>query len=981
MAAYDERELSVGIVIEACALGFIGILISLSFFIFNVRLRSNRVIKMSSPILNLFIACGGILLSSCCVLYGMDYFLRDFTDAASAICQTRVGLLACGSTLLFGPMFLKSWRVHRLFKNAGKRRVVIKDSRLLLMTGGLLLVDIVLVVIWQTTDPLQFRPVLLYRQMEAETTITTTNNLNLTLARAYASQQPISRVHGCTSASAPSWLAAFLLLKMALLCYGLFLSWQTRAVALPSMNDSRCIVVSSLTTVTMAMVAISVSHVLYEQPNAVYACVVLSVWLCAVVSICMAFIPKATLWWRNPEAKGLRVSLTSTCSTLPLNPVEQLEDELGQAAAQNEVLRKSLEEKDTSLRQLQQHLTNAHKRLSHLGLNLDWIQDSGLDADLSSSDQEDTADPPSQETSVAVSTPAHNTRSSFTLGFDSRSIDEFSTSLPFLGNGSVSRNDNSRVDDFQGVHSHGESRKGSFPRLESRKGSSSALLEEEDVLEMCRDDGHDGRNAIIRQDSYSPLLPNISTSPGNNTMTSSEHVQFRRMTSYDEELHLNASGTFSGRINTNSDEFYHLREDKLLENSHPRGVTYRRESNVTEIPPSLSPSSRRQSHSENQPGPSSSRRQSCHSENQPGPSSSRRQSYMSESQPQQSPSRRHSCISENQSVFSSRRHSCVSDFQPASSARRQSCMSEMQPTLFPSNRRQNHLSDTHLFSQDSRRMSTFSDSGKATSTHSSDNAGHLHRRRQRRRHYRRRHSATSLNSLGKLAELRETIAKDLQHARSLSSVLGNSVSKELDSINRRNSRRRSSSTKSREDLAGSIVSSYGLEETSDTFFYVSSFLNVPSLQGASGDVSVLENDVLYPEDRHKGNVMSLFKLDPGHEEECGFEVRSNGDRIQDTTVNLQKEQSVFVEHNNAHTTNYRKSSPVECAAVRNERSKRRRNSSPPPRMGCHAQQRRESLPSAGLAPEVFTVQNARNPRFVQAGYAQTRSLYTIDTFI
>lgn len=36
--------------------------------------------------------------------------------------------------------------------------------------------------------------------------------------------------------------------------------------------------------------------------------------------------------------------MTSTCSTLPLNPVEQLEDELGQAAAQNEVLRKSLEE-------------------------------------------------------------------------------------------------------------------------------------------------------------------------------------------------------------------------------------------------------------------------------------------------------------------------------------------------------------------------------------------------------------------------------------------------------------------------------------------------------------------------------------------------------------------------------------------------------------------------------------------------------------
>ena len=50
------------------------------------------------------------------------------------------------------------------------------------------------------------------------------------------------------------------------------------------------------------------------------------------------------LWWRNPEAKGLHVSLASTCSTAPVHPLEQLQDELLQAEAENEVLRKSLEE-------------------------------------------------------------------------------------------------------------------------------------------------------------------------------------------------------------------------------------------------------------------------------------------------------------------------------------------------------------------------------------------------------------------------------------------------------------------------------------------------------------------------------------------------------------------------------------------------------------------------------------------------------------
>ena len=33
-----------------------------------------------------------------------------------------------GFTLLFGPKFLKAWRVYRLFKNVGKRRVVINNK-------------------------------------------------------------------------------------------------------------------------------------------------------------------------------------------------------------------------------------------------------------------------------------------------------------------------------------------------------------------------------------------------------------------------------------------------------------------------------------------------------------------------------------------------------------------------------------------------------------------------------------------------------------------------------------------------------------------------------------------------------------------------------------------------------------------------------------------------------------------------------------
>jgi hypothetical protein len=38
--------------------------------------------------------------------------------------QTRVWLMVCGFTLVFGPMLAKSWRVHQIFRNAGVKRVV-----------------------------------------------------------------------------------------------------------------------------------------------------------------------------------------------------------------------------------------------------------------------------------------------------------------------------------------------------------------------------------------------------------------------------------------------------------------------------------------------------------------------------------------------------------------------------------------------------------------------------------------------------------------------------------------------------------------------------------------------------------------------------------------------------------------------------------------------------------------------------------------
>ena len=340
------------------------------------------------------------------------------------------------------------------------------------------------------------------------------------------------------------------------------------------------------------------------------------------------------------------------------------------------------------------------------------------------------------------------------------------------------------------------------------------------------------------------------------------------------------------------------------------------------------------------------------------------------------------------------------------------------------------------FSSSSRRMSAPSDNGRASSNHSSSDRSRRKRRRRhhhhQQHHHRRRHSASSVTNVEKLSEIRAAIAHDLQHARSLSNVLGNSVSKELDNVfrrhRRRQLRRRSSSTRSREDLAGSIVGSYGLEDTSDTFSFVSSFLSVPSLHAVTNDgyalvssssadgLSVLDNDALYPDRRRKTSLTSragetadyarsrtptAAQGADHHHHHLHHQHRSSLDS-QDTDVKMVRENELnqrLAEHQAPSKTVgerscHRGTSPATYALVKEncdrnvgnvqKNCRPDRGSGAAPHPGC-VQGNGRSLShlrdGCNGRSQVFTVQTARTPRFVQAGYAQTRALCTTDTFI
>lgn len=69
--------------------------------------------------------------------------------------KVRVWLLTIGFTLAFGAMFSKTYRVHAILTNSKLTKKVIKDYKLYGIVVFILIIDVIILLCWQITDPMQ----------------------------------------------------------------------------------------------------------------------------------------------------------------------------------------------------------------------------------------------------------------------------------------------------------------------------------------------------------------------------------------------------------------------------------------------------------------------------------------------------------------------------------------------------------------------------------------------------------------------------------------------------------------------------------------------------------------------------------------------------------------------------------------------------------------------------------------------------------
>ncbi|EDV22613.1 uncharacterized protein TRIADDRAFT_28937, partial [Trichoplax adhaerens] len=270
----EWQSIPTAIYIVFACLAMAGVLLTTMFMIFNITMQNDRRIKISSPKINIIMLVGAMLCFFSVMFFGLDWkFVGE--NALPAICTSAAWTLCIGFTLGFGSLFWKTWRVYTIYRNKTKRSIIIKDRNLIVKIFGLAVIDIIILVFWQTIDPL-------YVQKE-----TAVQN-NPTVTTHY-----IAVV--CTSKYLSLWTGIIYGYKFLLMIFGAFLAWETRSVAIKELNDSKLIGLCIYNVFVLCTTGVLLTAVINTDPITSFCLIASFIILCTTLTIVLIFSPKVNL--------------------------------------------------------------------------------------------------------------------------------------------------------------------------------------------------------------------------------------------------------------------------------------------------------------------------------------------------------------------------------------------------------------------------------------------------------------------------------------------------------------------------------------------------------------------------------------------------------------------------------------------------------------------------------------------------------------
>ncbi|XP_043920522.1 gamma-aminobutyric acid type B receptor subunit 2 isoform X2 [Protopterus annectens] len=357
----ERRQINLPLYSILSALTIIGMIMASAFLFFNIKNRNQKMIKMSSPYMNNLIILGGMLSYASIFLFGLD---RSFvsTSTFETLCTVRTWILTVGYTTAFGAMFAKTWRVHAIFKNVKMKKKIIKDQKLLGIVGGMLLIDLCILISWQVVDPLAM----------------TIEKYNMEPDPAGRDIAIIPFLEHCENTHMTIWLGIVYAYKGLLMLFGCFLAWETRNVSIPALNDSKYIGMSVYNVGIMCIIGAAVSFLTRDQPNVQFCIVALVIIFCSTITLCLVFVPKLIALRTNPDAatQNRRFQFThnqkkedSKTSTSVTSVTQTNTSRLEGLQSENHRLRMRITELDKDLEEVTMQLQDTPEKTTYIKHN------------------------------------------------------------------------------------------------------------------------------------------------------------------------------------------------------------------------------------------------------------------------------------------------------------------------------------------------------------------------------------------------------------------------------------------------------------------------------------------------------------------------------------------------------------------------------------------------------------------------------------
>mmetsp|Transcript_1951 Transcript_1951/g.2161 ORF Transcript_1951/g.2161 Transcript_1951/m.2161 type:complete len:767 (-) Transcript_1951:124-2424(-) len=285
-----EPELIASVRYTFFALAIIGVLLCIVCGIMTIVYMKHPRIRAASPLF-LFVILFG------CIMQYISIPINGFKKT-EALCSIPFWLVHVGFFLVFGALFIKTYRVWRIFSiRKGKlKKVVITDFELLLPLAAMVSAVIVYLSV--------------YTSIHRRTATRVVDDSDKTIAR-------IKCIHEKDGYLA--WEVVLLVVEALWLLFGLILSYQIRKVSILRFNESYYITLSIYNITFLALLLIPIGFVLKTTADVLFVMVSVGVLLATTGVVVLLFWPKFIAILRNKPDTDTTGAASRTLSSIGNN--------------------------------------------------------------------------------------------------------------------------------------------------------------------------------------------------------------------------------------------------------------------------------------------------------------------------------------------------------------------------------------------------------------------------------------------------------------------------------------------------------------------------------------------------------------------------------------------------------------------------------------------------------------------------------------